>query len=271
MNSKNRLQEFCQSLNVPFPKYKSYKRGPDHAPEFDATVIITIEGQDLEMKTSRNRSTIYSNKKDAEFAAAQKMLDYLEQLGLPKNLNIEQNSKNEVQNPKEHEEQTAKEYTVEEYRKLRYEEEYGTPADIASYGDMTDRTVNTKPIGTFIDDNTNFVFIDLENASNCIVELKKVGVERLKDRILIGCMSSLSPMVSKTKELENLGIRVHTVKSSVKDAADVLLVVLVAQTIATYGKNISITVVTRDHYAGALVDVLSSEVKIEHLASCLEF
>lgn len=266
MNSKNRLQEFCQSINVPFPKYKSYKRGPDHAPEFDATVIITIEGQDLEMKTSRNRSTIYSNKKDAEFAAAQKMIDYLENLGLPKNLNREQNPKT----VEEHKEQTAKEYTVEEYRKLRYEEEYGRAEDIASYGDMTDRTVNTKPIGTFIDDNTNFVFIDLENASNCIVELKKVGVERLKDRILIGCMSSLSPMVSKTKELENLGIRVHTVKSSVKDAADVLLVVLVAQTIATYGKNISITVVTRDHYAGALVDVLSSEVKIEHLASCLE-
>jgi hypothetical protein len=67
---KNQLQEFCQRHVLSFPVYASSRQGPDHMPQFAATVKVGSETQ-----TSAHR---FLKKVDAEQEAARMMLEHLE-------------------------------------------------------------------------------------------------------------------------------------------------------------------------------------------------
>ena len=118
------------------------------------------------------------------------------------------------------------------------------------------------------------IFIDLENASSCLSDIRSIGPERLRSKVLVGFLSSLSPMMTKIKEFENAGILVVSVKSSVKDAADVLLTVYLTRVLSSEEHmDYDVAIVTRDHYGGALLDVMRDVYpwrKIRNIGSMLE-
>ena len=75
-NAKNVLQEYCQKLSLPIPKYKLISReGPDHKPTFNVEVSIQIyvDGK-IENKIALGKA---STKKTAEFKAAEEICGFL--------------------------------------------------------------------------------------------------------------------------------------------------------------------------------------------------
>ncbi|CAI9781357.1 unnamed protein product [Fraxinus pennsylvanica] len=98
---KSKLQELCHKCNWALPKYTCVKDGPDHIPQFKASVVVSGINFDT--------ITICKSSKEAYNEAAKLAFlhftsDTLNQSG---EYNEEPNSKNDVQSPKVHSDAVA--------------------------------------------------------------------------------------------------------------------------------------------------------------------
>lgn len=100
---------------------------------------------------------------------------------------------------------------------------------------------------------SRIILFDLENCP------KVFGVKFPRDARLIGFTSYSSSIYAQKEKYENI-MELRVIKSSIKDAADVALTIDITRLIFEERVNVPITIVTRDHFASAIVRYIDQNI-----------
>lgn len=101
------------------------------------------------------------------------------------------------------------------------------------------------------------VLIDLENCP----KIRQVPGARM-----IGFMSNCCSMYTQQERYEAAGIELQIVRSAVKDAADTFLAFYLARLLYEECIDLPVYIVSKDHYAGALVDICRGVHDVRHVS-----